>query len=47
MKGYKYSDIFIDHMSIARVKFIEKYNREPDLYEIIEFFNELFCLFYD
>ena len=46
MCQFKYSDIFDDHMNIAKKKFIEKYEREPTFYELIDFYQTLFEHFY-
>lgn len=44
---YQYTDLFDDHMKIAKKKFIEKYDREPNLYEQLEEYRELMEFFYD
>jgi len=44
---FRYSDLFDDHMQIAKKKFIEKYGREPTLDENLKEYRILMEYFYD
>lgn len=44
---FRHANLYYDHLEIAKRKFVQKYKREPEQWELLEFYKQMMEMFYD